>query len=607
MALPLPVASFRTTLTNKVVTADTEILIDSITDDDGNSMNGLLVAMVINKGASNEETVMGTVDGPNKKLTSVTRGISVRDGLTSVSALIPATHGKKSPIEFTAHPFLVRLVRIINGTDQIPALLQYNSSFTPVDGKDVPTKDYVDSLVLATSVSRVAVVIPGTGGEALVAGNAVYWDPADQEWKKTDATDAAKSSNALQLGIAQGVGIDGGAIDGGVLVYGWDETLSGLTPGDTLYLSDTPGALANSAGTIEVAVADVDSATQIIFDAREINTPTASEKDALVGTSGTPGSGNLYVTELGLQRSIETYAVDSVGTDTYAITLDPVPTGYVAGMTIRVKFGTLNTGAATINVNSLGAKAITKSGAVPLATGDILANQVAILVYDGTQFQIQSQSVQNLKDGSNADDLHAHDPAVPAGKRLYFVGSAGDGAAETTSGVGAVTRNVTYSVLSDTGFAATSSLVYDLYGTGSQVDWDVNHDLVFAFKVNEVQSDYDITAGFCDTIITNNTYITEHAAFSIQDGTLIASIADDTTQETATISGITLGNWNVYRIKYTPTSVEFYVNGTLEATLNTNLPAGIGRAPIIGLRHSAGVGNQSLHVANAVRLWSDVS
>jgi hypothetical protein len=45
----------------------------------------------------------------------------------------------------------------------------------------------------------------------------------------------------------------------------------------------------------------------------------------------------------------------------------------------------------TINVNSLGAKAITKFGNVtPLETGDISQSQVTILVYDGTEWQAQN-------------------------------------------------------------------------------------------------------------------------------------------------------------------------------------------------------------------------
>ena len=84
------------------------------------------------------------------------------------------------------------------------------------------------------------------------------------------------------------------------------------------------------------------------------------------------------------------YAVDSVGTDAYAISPSPTISAYVAGQTFTFKAGTANTGAATLNVSGLGAKTIKKFGTLDLVTGDIVANQVIVVVYDGTNMQLQS-------------------------------------------------------------------------------------------------------------------------------------------------------------------------------------------------------------------------
>lgn len=84
------------------------------------------------------------------------------------------------------------------------------------------------------------------------------------------------------------------------------------------------------------------------------------------------------------------YAVDSVGTDAYAISPSPAISSYVAGQTFTFKAGTANTGAATLNVSTLGAKTIKKFGTLDLVTGDIVANQVIVVVYDGTNMQLQS-------------------------------------------------------------------------------------------------------------------------------------------------------------------------------------------------------------------------
>lgn len=75
------------------------------------------------------------------------------------------------------------------------------------------------------------------------------------------------------------------------------------------------------------------------------------------------------------------------GTDTYTATLTPTLTAYAFGQTFVVSFTNANTGAATINIDSLGAKALQKNGTA-LASGNLGAGKSYILYYDGTQFQV---------------------------------------------------------------------------------------------------------------------------------------------------------------------------------------------------------------------------
>jgi hypothetical protein len=82
------------------------------------------------------------------------------------------------------------------------------------------------------------------------------------------------------------------------------------------------------------------------------------------------------------------YAADAGASDSYAITLEPAPTAYTTGQVVTFKANTANTGAATLNVNSLGAKTIKKNVNEDTATGDIIANQLVTVVYDGTNFQM---------------------------------------------------------------------------------------------------------------------------------------------------------------------------------------------------------------------------
>jgi hypothetical protein len=78
------------------------------------------------------------------------------------------------------------------------------------------------------------------------------------------------------------------------------------------------------------------------------------------------------------------------GADTITATVSPAPAAYAAGQTFRFISAGANTGAATLNVASLGAKAIKKNGTTALAAGDIPSGTVATVVYDGTNFQLNN-------------------------------------------------------------------------------------------------------------------------------------------------------------------------------------------------------------------------
>jgi len=73
------------------------------------------------------------------------------------------------------------------------------------------------------------------------------------------------------------------------------------------------------------------------------------------------------------------------GTNTYTASYTPT-VAYTDGLKIVVRFTNANSGASTININSLGAKSIVKGVSTALASGDIAAGATLILVYDGSNF-----------------------------------------------------------------------------------------------------------------------------------------------------------------------------------------------------------------------------
>src|SRR5262252_106791 len=85
------------------------------------------------------------------------------------------------------------------------------------------------------------------------------------------------------------------------------------------------------------------------------------------------------------------------GTNTITVTQTPAPSAYFIGMQVRFVAGGTNTGAATLNVNGLGAKNIdvaVAGGIQALAGGEIVNTLVYLCVYDGTQFQLTNPTPQ---------------------------------------------------------------------------------------------------------------------------------------------------------------------------------------------------------------------
>lgn len=105
-----------------------------------------------------------------------------------------------------------------------------------------------------------------------------------------------------------------------------------------------------------------------------------------VGTLGTDSARLSQV-----QSGSATYITVS-GADTIVAAGSPALTAYAAGNAFNFVAAGANTGPVTLNIDSLGAKAVTKDGTTALVANDILSGQVVSVVYDGTRFQIVNQN-----------------------------------------------------------------------------------------------------------------------------------------------------------------------------------------------------------------------
>lgn len=236
-------------------------------------------------------------------LTGVTRGLDAAAPYTSVAGLKKG-HAGNSLFRITNTPQLYDELAAKDNDETITGTWTFSTSAfpkmsdsttSPVNDAEFVTKKYVDDTAGGTPVSINRIVVEGTAGATVAAGDLVYLDTTDTEWKLVDATNTATLYN-VELGIAQGAGTDGNAITGGVLTQGLDSNQAGLATNNLAYATDVAGTIGTAAGTNEKIIGYVLSATQIVFDPDFGPAPTASEKDALAGTSGTPSSTNKYVT-----------------------------------------------------------------------------------------------------------------------------------------------------------------------------------------------------------------------------------------------------------------------------------------------------------------------
>jgi hypothetical protein len=102
---------------------------------------------------------------------------------------------------------------------------------------------------------------------------------------------------------------------------------------------------------------------------------------------GVGSAGDDSATLSQVQNSFGTFLTAS-GTDTITATVSPALTAYAVGQLFNFVAAGTNTSAVTINISSLGAKAIKQSGSAALVAGDLVSGSTYQIMYDGTNFQL---------------------------------------------------------------------------------------------------------------------------------------------------------------------------------------------------------------------------
>jgi hypothetical protein len=156
-----------------------------------------------------------------------------------------------------------------------------------------------------------------------------------------------------------------------------------------------PARTAQAAAVIAQAAAE---AAQTLAESHRDNAQT-SKLAAETAQAAAEVANQSIPSALNVQAGTYWHAASTGSGSAYLLTLAPIPTALIAGLFIHMKAHTQNTGAATLNVNGLGAKPIKKTSGIELESGEIPADALITLVYDGTNFQLinSTLSVDDLK------------------------------------------------------------------------------------------------------------------------------------------------------------------------------------------------------------------
>jgi len=147
-------------------------------------------------------------------------------------------------------------------------------------------------------------------------------------------------------------------------------------------------------GQVNSWLGDLGSEIQNSIAADGRTPPTA---DLPMATFKHTGVGNAtaraqYLTMAQAQDGAATWRGTAGGTaDAITITTSPITTAYAAGEVHTFVTPGANTGAVTVNINALGAKALKTASGDALVAGDLPASAIVAAVYDGTAFRIAAQ------------------------------------------------------------------------------------------------------------------------------------------------------------------------------------------------------------------------
>ncbi len=196
----------------------------------------------------------------------------------------------------------------------------------------------------------------------------------------------------------------------------------------------------------EAVPADTDNASEGALRIRNLKEDIRERLDVAVSIAGDGNDGQLAAPPL------------SSGTNTVTATLGLA--SYVTGSVYAVRIATTNTGAVTLNLDSLGALAVQTIGGRALAAGELVAGMIARFLYNGTNFRLlnpEARTFTNHHAGGrtwmyNGATVPAEVSTTAADNAWASVGPTGSGADVIMSDMNSVPTDATAVII---GFTAS--------------------------------------------------------------------------------------------------------------------------------------------------------
>lgn len=333
--------------------------------------------------------------------------------------------------------------------------------------------------------------------------------------------------------------------------------------------------------------------------AGKVELATDAELAAGTDTGGTGSSLVAIPSQIAesFQNNNFTYATTGGVADAYTLTVTPAINALAAGQVVIGKIHAVNTGASTINVSGLGVKTIKKANDQDLEAGDLEVNQIVILGYDGTNFQLLSPvatqmttaNAATLTDSSDADSLHRHSGTGNS----YFTYILDTNSNFWTTVAGTPTYSANKVSLSGTANEAISTRLEGPDDNGGR-DWEDSEKIIVEYQLynQTITNGEECGSGLVSNSASVNASDTQRQIIvqildSGSGDEMWFRVADGAAATTNQLAGVTLGRWNTIRIEYDPgVDAKVYVNNVLKDTITTNLPGGAN-----DINFAAGIGS----------------